>query len=267
METTMKKPYAFRLLGTGYRPAYYNMGLDEALMEAVADSSPPVLRFYGWQPQAVSVGYFQGLPEEVDLEACKRHGVDVVRRVTGGGAVFHQRELTYSIIMKDTHPLAGEGIQDSYRILCAALVRGLSILGLDSHFEPINDIITGGRKISGNAQTRRMGTVLQHGTIILDLDVDLMFNLLRVPQEKMKGRIIREVKARVTSLKGQGVDAGFEEVRAAMIRGFAEELSLDFDAAFPGERAYPDGPLATEDARALELAETKFASAEWLCKR
>jgi lipoate-protein ligase A len=235
------------------------MGLDEALMEAVAaDASPPVLRFYGWQPQAVSVGYFQGLAEEVDLEACRLHGVDVVRRITGGGAVFHGRELTYSIIMKDTYPLAGDSIQDSYRILCAAIVRSLAVLGLDSHFEPINDIICGGRKISGNAQTRRMGTVLQHGTIILDLDVDLMFSLLKVPREKMKGRIIREVKARVTSLKEQGVSAGFEKVQAAMIRGFREALSLDFNA---GE------PTLAENSRAAELAENKFSTPEWLHKR
>jgi lipoate-protein ligase A len=236
------------------------MGLDEAIMESVAaGTSLPVLRFYGWQPKAVSVGYFQGLAEEVDLEACGRHGVDVVRRITGGGAVFHQQELTYSIILGCGHPLAGEGIQDSYRILCAAIVRGLAVLGLDSHFAPINDIICRGRKISGNAQTRRMGTVLQHGTIILDLDVDLMFGLLKVPREKLKGRIIREVKERVTSLKEQGVGSDFGEVQAAMIRGFAEALSLEFDAEA--------GISAAENARAEELARTKFSSAEWLYRR
>lgn len=256
----MEKPYRFRLLTTGHRPAYYNMGLDEAIMESVAaGTSPPVLRFYGWQPKAVSVGYFQGLREEVDLEACGRYGVDVVRRITGGGAVFHQQELTYSIILGRGHPLAGEGIQDSYRILCAAIVRGLAVLGLNSCFEPINDIICGGRKISGNAQTRRMGVVLQHGTIILDLDLDLMFSLLKVPREKLKGRIIREVKERVTSLKEQGVGSDFGEVQAAMIRGFREALSLDFDAE--------TGLTAGENARAEELAATKFSSGEWLYKR
>jgi lipoate-protein ligase A len=235
------------------------MGLDEAIMESVAAGSLPVLRFYGWQPKAVSAGYFQGLAEEIDLEACGRHGVDVVRRITGGGAVFHQQELTYSIILGCGHPLAGEGIQDSYRILCAAIVRGLAVLGLDSRFEPINDIICGGRKISGNAQTRRMGTVLQHGTVILDLDVDLMFSLLKVPREKLKGRIIREVKERVTSLREQGLSPDFGEVQAAMIRGFREALSLDFDAGA--------GLGAGENARAEELAETKFSSGEWLFKR
>lgn len=256
----MEKPYAFRLLTTGHKPAFYNMGLDEAIMESVAaGTSLPVLRFYGWRPRAVSVGYFQGLAEEIDLEACGRHGVDVVRRITGGGAVFHQQELTYSIILKCDHPLAGESVQDSYRILCAAIVRGLAVLGLDSHFEPINDIICRGRKISGNAQTRRMGTMLQHGTIILDLDVDLMFSLLKVPREKLKGRIIREVKERVTSLKEQGVSSDFGEVQAAMIRGFREALSLDFDTEA--------GFAAPENARAEELAKTKFSSGEWLFKR
>jgi lipoate-protein ligase A len=236
------------------------MGLDEAIMESVAaGTSLPVLRFYGWRPKAVSVGYFQGLTEEIDLEACGRYGVDVVRRITGGGAVFHQQELTYSVIFGCGHPLAGENIQDSYRILCAAIVRALALLGLDSRFEPVNDIVCGGRKISGNAQTRRMGTVLQHGTIILDLDPDLMFSLLKVPREKLRGRLIREVRERVTSLKDQGVSSDFGEVQAAMIRGFGEALSLDFDTGA--------GLDAAENARAEELARTKFSAGEWLYKR
>jgi lipoate-protein ligase A len=255
-----RSAFAFRLLASDRASAYYNMGLDEALMEAVsAGASLPALRFYGWKPAAVSVGYFQGIAEEIDLDACRQAGVDAVRRITGGGAVFHQQELTYSIIVKDTHPLAGESIQDSYRIICAAIVRGLSILGLDSRFAPVNDIIYGGRKISGNAQTRRGGTLLQHGTIILDLDAELMFSLLRTPQEKLKGKMIRDVKERVTSLRGEGYASDFEEVRAAMIRGFAEALSLDF--VMTGE------PAPSEDVRAKELAKAKFSSAEWLYRR
>ncbi|GHU96994.1 octanoyltransferase LipM [Spirochaetia bacterium] len=252
--------YPFRLLRTGFRGCYYNMGLDEALLESVSGGrSLPALRLYGWAPQAVSVGYFQGLEEEVDLEACKRRGTDVVRRITGGGAVFHHRELTYSIIMPDTHPLAGKGIQDSYAILCAGITRSLSLLDLESQFVPINDILCGDRKISGNAQTRRGGVVLQHGTIMLDLDVELMFELLRVPAEKMKGRIIQEVKSRVTSLRDcLNRAVSFEEAEAALIEGFRQALSLEFTA---------DTPTPEEAARAAELAETKFASPEWLRKR
>jgi lipoate-protein ligase A len=240
------------------------MGLDEALLEAVSrGASLPVLRFYGWSPAAVSVGYFQGLEEEIDLAACARYGVDAVRRITGGGAVFHQAELTYSIIMPDTHPLAGSGIQESYAILCAGIVEGLALLGVPSHFVPINDIIAGGRKISGNAQTRRKGCVLQHGTILLENDVDLMFELLRVPSEKIRGKLIQDVKERVTSLHTLlGRPVSFDEAADAFVEGFRRALSLEFcggaDASLPS---------LTEDERARELAAEKFGSREWLARR
>jgi lipoate-protein ligase A len=243
------------------------MGLDEALLESASHGgSLPVLRFYGWKPRAVSVGYFQGLEEEVDIRACEDRGVNVTRRITGGGAVFHHAELTYSIIFPADHPLAGDSIHDSYHILCGGVIRGLALLGLNARFAPINDILCGGRKISGNAQTRRRNTVLHHGTLLLDLDADLMFTLLRVPSEKMKGRLIRDVKDRVTSLRDQGISAGFGEAGAAMTEGFRQALDLEFADPF-SPPAYPGGPDPAEDERARELAVKKFASPEWLYKR
>jgi lipoate-protein ligase A len=267
MNETPAAPYPVRLLQTGFHDCYYNMGLDEALLESAAqEDSLPVLRFYGWEPQAVSVGYFQGLEEEVDTQACKDRGIGVIRRITGGGAVFHHAELTYSIILPSDHPLAGASIHDSYRILCAGVIRGLALLGLNARFAPINDILCGDRKISGNAQTRRKNTVLHHGTVLLDLDADLMFSLLRVPEEKMKGRLIQDVKDRVTSLRAQGISAGFTETEAAMIEGFRQALNLEF-AVPPSVPAYPGGPEPAEDERARELALKRFASPEWLYKR
>ncbi|MDR2741330.1 MAG: lipoate--protein ligase family protein [Treponema sp.] len=267
MNQTPPKPYPVRLLQTGFHDCYYNMGLDEALLESAAQGGfLPVLRCYGWEPQAVSVGYFQGLEEEVDLRACKDRGVDVTRRITGGGAVFHHAELTYSIILPASHPLAGESIHDSYRILCGGVIRGLALLGLNARFAPINDILCGDRKISGNAQTRRKNTVLHHGTLLLDLDADLMFSLLRVPSEKMKGRLVRDVKSRVTSLRDQGISARFDEAGAAMVEGFRQALDLEFAASLSAP-AYPGGPDPVEDELARELAVKKFASPEWLYKR
>jgi lipoate-protein ligase A len=246
------------------------MGLDEALLEAVSQGiSPPVLRLYGWNPPAVSVGYFQGLAEEIDLDACKRYGVDVVRRISGGGAVFHQAELTYSMAMPLTHPLAGSTIRESYELLCAGIVRGLDFLGVPSRFIPINDIISGERKISGNAQTRRMGCLLQHGTILLENDVDLMFELLRVPSEKLKGKLIQDVKDRITSLKTLlNRPVSFAEAENALAEGFREALSLEFIRTIPpagGET--PDIPTPREEGRARELALEKFSSPQWLFKR
>lgn len=267
-DSGLSLPLPFRLLRTGYHNCFYNMALDEALLESVSRGrSLPVLRFYGWEPWAVSVGYFQGLEDEVNLEACKARGIDVIRRITGGGAVFHHAELTYSIIMPDSHPLAGESIRESYRSLCAGIIRGLALLGLESQFEPINDILCGGRKISGNAQTRRAGTILQHGTILLDIDVDLMFELLNIPEEKNRGRLIRDVKERVTSLRNMGVSSGFGEAVQCFTEGFRQALSLEFSEEDALSPVYPGGPGAAEEGRALELAAGKFASPEWLYKR
>ncbi|MDR2629959.1 MAG: lipoate--protein ligase family protein [Spirochaetaceae bacterium] len=262
--------YPIRLLKTGPGRAFYNMGLDEALLEAVSRGiSPPVLRLYGWNPPAVSVGYFQGLKEEIDLDACKRYGVDVVRRISGGGAVFHQAELTYSIVMPLTHPLAGSTIHGSYETLCAGIIRGLDLLGVPSRFVPINDIIAGGRKISGNAQTRRMGCLLQHGTVLLENDVALMFELLRVPSEKIKGKLIQDVKDRITSLTALlGRPVPFAEAEDALAEGFRQVLSLEFiGTSQKSGREIPETPDAEEEKRAWELAVQKFSSPEWLFKR
>jgi lipoate-protein ligase A len=248
------------------------MGLDEALLESVSrGSSPPVLRFYQWKPPAVSVGYFQGVKDEVDLDACKRFGVDLVRRISGGGAVFHHAELTYSIIMPLKHPLAGETIFESYQILCPGITEGLSLFGIPSRFVPVNDIHTGDRKVSGNAQTRRMGCVLQHGTVLLDLDVDLMFELLKVPPEKTRGKVIREVKEGVTSLRAVlGREVSFEEAVPVFAEGFRRALSLDFVSPCRQEKPRPpepEGPSGEEEDRARSLASEKFSSPAWLYKR
>jgi lipoate-protein ligase A len=238
------------------------MALDEALLEGIASGAAlPALRFFGWNPPAVSLGYFQGLEEEVDLDACRRHGVDVVRRISGGGAVFHHAEITYSLIMPLSHPCAGASIPESYRALCAGVTAGLGRLGVEAVFAPVNDILAGGKKISGSAQTRRKDCLLQHGTVLLDLDAELMFSLLKVPQEKLRGKLIEDIRRRVTSLGLLlGRKVSYEEGSAALAEGFREALSLDFAI---GDTA----PSPQEEARAAFLAETKFASPQWLRRR
>ncbi|WP_304225523.1 biotin/lipoate A/B protein ligase family protein [Gracilinema caldarium] len=252
--------HQFRLLETGYNKAYYNMALDQAILEQVAAGTvPPTLRLYGWKPAAISVGYFQGMDEEVDLAACREYGIDYVRRITGGGAVFHQSEVTYSIVLPLDHPLADQAILASYGRLCQGIVAGLEILGVKARFAPINDIVVEGKKISGNAQTRKLGCILQHGTILLNVDVDLMFTLLKVPSEKAKGKLIADVKERVTSLQAVlGRSVTFEETAAALVRGFTQALDLDLAA---------QQVSATEESRARELIHSRFADPAWNMKR
>jgi lipoate-protein ligase A len=148
------------------------MALDQALMSKV-DNFIPVLRVYGWKPAAVSIGYFQSLEQEVDVKKCRDLGIDVVRRMTGGGAVLHEQEVTYSFITK-TFPA---NIRDSYKVICEPVVDCLKDLGFEAN-SPLNDIAVNNKKVSGNAQTRRNGVLLQHGTILLDIDIDKMFSVL-----------------------------------------------------------------------------------------
>jgi lipoate-protein ligase A len=246
----------WRLLQTGYNTASVNMAVDRAVLVANSEAKvPPTVRFFGWKPSAISIGYFQSLEEEVDLDNCKRFGVDYVRRVTGGGAVFHEDELTYSIVISESHPGIPKNIMQSYGRICGALIKGLKNLGIKSDYVPINDIVASGKKISGNAQTRKNRTVLQHGTILLDVDVDKMFSLLKVPNEKIKDKLIADVKQRVTSVKHiLGEDVGFEETAEAMKVGFEEEFNVEL----------VEGSLTEEE---LELAEKFekdfFGSRDW----
>jgi lipoate---protein ligase len=219
----------WRLLQTGFNTAFSNMAIDRAILVANSKGKvPPTVRFYGWIPPAISIGYFQSLADEIDISACERLGVDYVRRITGGGAVFHDKELTYSIVIPETHPAIPKNIFKSYGRICNALIQGLTHLGISSTYAPINDILVNGKKISGNAQTRKEHTVLQHGTILLDVNVDTMFSLLKVPDEKIKDKLIQDVKQRVTSLHHTfKKKIHFEEVAEALKLGFEEEFHIE----------------------------------------
>jgi lipoate-protein ligase A len=205
------------------------MAIDKAILVACSKAkAPPTVRFYTWKPPAVSIGYFQSLKEEVDIDACKDLGVEFVRRITGGGAVFHDKELTYSIIIPETNLKVPKNILESYRRICGAVIKGLKQLWIESKYAPINDIIVNNKKISGSAQTRKLKTVLQHGTILLDVDVDKMFRLLKVPNEKIKDKMIADVKQRVTSIKHvSGNFVSFSDVTDAMQTGFEQEFGIE----------------------------------------
>lgn len=276
-----------RFLDTGPGKGAFNMGLDEALLEAVAEGrSGPVLRLYTWDPAAITIGYFQSAAAEVDLEAAREAGVDVLRRVTGGGAVFHASEITYSLVVPEGHALAPADILESYSRICGGLVEGLSLLGVEASFAPINDIVSGGKKISGNAQTRKRGCLLQHGTVLLDVDPERMFSLLKVPSEKLKGKLIQDVKARVSGLKGLlGREVGYAEAADALGRGFARAFGrLEAGAGGPGRAAgtgaqfpepvaalpaelLPSVPSPEELERARLLAAEKYSTSLWTMRR
>lgn len=240
-----------RLLETGYNSAPWNMALDEVLLMNFLDHrSTPILRLYGWLPTAVSIGYFQSMEEEVDANSCKHMGIDVVRRMTGGGAVLHEFELTYSFIT-GSYPT---NIMDSYRIFCDPVVMCLNRLGFSAKYSPLNDIIVNNKKVSGNAQTRKNNTLLQHGTILLNVDFDKMFSVLKVPSEKLKDKMINDVKARVMGLGNRT----FEEV--------AQNLSESFGAKF-GANVVAEKLTKKEKEDTEKLAFGKYSSHQWNWRR
>ncbi len=230
-----------------------NMALDEAIMKRVrSGESLPTIRLYKWKPSCVSIGYFQGLKQEIDEDACDKYEVDIVRRQTGGGAVYHDAEITYSLIAPTSY--FAKDIKKSYQEICSSIVNALVDLGIMAEFSPINDIMVGPQKISGNAQTRKEGILLQHGTILVKVDVDKMFSLLKVGKEKISDKLVASVKKAVTSLELQGRSE--EEFLVA----FKKSLSADYNLI---EGDYED--IELEDAKII--AAEKYGSLEWIGMR
>ncbi len=249
----------WRLLPMRIDDAFMSMAIDEALLKLNAEGkSQNTVRFWRWLPSTVSIGCFQSLEREVDIQVAKKYGVDVVRRITGGGAVFHDNggELTYSVV-------CGQGdvpadIIESYKLICGGLVRGFERLGLRAEFKPVNDVQVNGKKISGSAQTRRWGSVLQHGTVLISPDVRKMFELLKVSPEKISDKFIASVFERVTTVERElGRKPSFEDVRGAMTEGFGKALGVEL---------VEDEPTKEELELAAKL-EPKYASNEWTRKR
>ncbi|NYZ74366.1 lipoate--protein ligase family protein [Candidatus Micrarchaeota archaeon] len=245
----------WRVIDYSENDAYLNMAIDEAISEAVAKGGAPTIRFYGWNPSAVSIGYFQSLEHEVDIGHCADIGVDIVRRRTGGGAVYHdhQGEITYSVIGKEER--FPKDILASYRLICGWITDSLGLLGIKSEFRPINDIVVGEKKISGNAQTRRGGVLLQHGTILHSVDVDTMFSVLRVSDEKIRDKMIATVRERVTSVSQQR-NVSRDELYGALLSGFTKGKDFGLGDLSDGERN-----------RALELVENRYLTREWNAMR
>ncbi len=246
----------WRVISLQEYPGAMNMALDEAVSEAVREGkSAPTIRFFSWNPSCVTIGYHQSLEVEVNLEECGQRGFGVVRRVTGGGAVYHDRkgEITYSVVApEEAFP---KDIIASYKQICSWIVDGLAELGVQAEFKPINDITVGGKKISGNAQTRRRGVLHQHGTVLYDLDVATMFGVLRVSKEKISDKLIKGVEERVTSLnRACGATRG--ECYSALLKAFTKGKEFEF------------GDFSKEEInRAVELAESKYSTREWNFQR
>jgi len=250
----------WRLIIDEQKDPYLNMGIDEAVLNAVSSGrSRRTLRLYMWRPSAISIGRFQALDEVVNLEACNKRGVAVVRRITGGGSVFHDEkgEVTYSIAVEEDR-LPSRDFIESFRFLAGGVVTALQSLGLPAAFAPINDVVVNGRKISGSAQVRRGGAVLQHGTVLLEMDRRLAFELLKVPRQKLNDKSLLKAEDRVTTIRDEGIKADFQTLYKALESGFAESLGAEFER----------GDLSESEALAAEaMSRDKFKAEGWLRSR
>jgi lipoate-protein ligase A len=252
----------WRLLKLETHDAATNMAIDEAILRArIADKAPNTVRFYRWNPSAVSIGRFQNVHNEVDLENCKEHGVDVVRRITGGGAVYHdsQDEITYSVVVgrDDLGPLDVTG---AYKKICGGLVNALELLGVKADFSPGDtrncpNVAANGRKISGSSQSFKGGTVLQHGTLLLEADLEKMFTFLKVPWAKTCMEIVNVAERKITSVdKELGTKITVEQAYTALVKGFREALEMELS----------EGALTKEELETAEkLHQEKFANQDW----
>ncbi len=252
----------WRLIGVESYDAFMNMAIDEAVFRArIEKLVPDTLRFYRWSRSTVSVGRFQRVEDEIQLDNCKKLNVDVVRRITGGGTVYHdaEREVTYSVVA-GKRELGTEDVGAIYARIYSGLAEALRTLGVVADFSEGDakncpNLTTKGKKISGSAQAHRKGAVLQHGTLLVDVDLEKMFRLLKVPWAKTCMEVVGVARDRITSISRElGRTVSTNEVTWALARGFEKALDIKL----------VEGELSTYERKlAQELCRRKYATEEW----
>jgi lipoate-protein ligase A len=256
----------WRLLRIETRDAFMNMAVDEAVLKArIAGIVPNTLRFYRWKPSAVSIGRFQKVSDEVHVENCRKHGVDIVRRITGGGAVYHDHEgeITYSVVVNE-RDLGSKDVIYAYNIICRGLIEAAKNLGVNADFNPGNpkhcpNITIDGRKFSGSAQSHKEGVLLQHGTFLVQVDLEKMFTFLRVKWAESLEDLLRVARKRLTSMERELESSiSNEEAYEALVKGFQRALKTGF---------IEEELTNYEVGLAEKLCREKYATDDWSLKR
>lgn len=264
----------WRLVITEPATGAMNMAIDEAIMISVSQGqSPPTIRFYQWSPPAISLGYFQSLAKEVDKQACQQAGVDVVRRLTGGRAVLHNREFTYSLIAPEHQPKVAGNVLQSYLAISKGLLQGLAKLGVEAELtpggtpnQPANsaacfdapswyELVVGGKKLVGSAQTRRNGCLLQHGSIPLQLDPDLLFSVLKYASEELRARAKAFLLSKATDLEQV---LAYQPEFSQLCAGFQQGLTAGLGINLVHQQLLPE-----ELKLAEYLAVNKYRTIMW----
>lgn len=248
---------AWRLLDTGHLPAAANMALDRVILTARSkDLVPNTVRFLQFSPHCVLVGYHQAVELEVEEEYCRQHGIDINRRITGGGNLYwDESQLGWEIYARKDTPGIPIRLPDLYRMMCECAVAGLARLGVKAHYRPANDIEVAGRKICGSGGTEYGNAFLYQGSLLTDFDVDTMVKCLKLPVEKLKDKQVKSFKERVTCLREVlGYLPPIETIKQAMAQGFAEVLGVKLEP----------GGLTREEEQMLARELPRFQSDEWI---
>jgi len=268
--------HKWRLINSGDQTGAMNMALDEALLNSVANGrSSPVLRFYRWHPATVTLGYAQSVHTDLDLDVCASAGLDVVRRSTGGRAVLHDHEVTYSVIAPLNTGLFGGSVLECYRVIAEVLKKTLLQLSLPAELVPGKsrggqqnamkavcfsapsqyELVIEGRKVAGSAQKRHGQSFLQHGSIPLEMDLELLGKALKINENIATSGSLESVGwLNQWSKKKLTID----EVEEVLAEVFSTHLQVEWD---------PSEPSLSELQDAQRLCAEKFSCPEWNLKR
>jgi lipoate---protein ligase len=236
---------------------FMNLAVEEAIPRMVGEGkAPSTIRFWH-NSNTIVIGCFQSAKLEVNMEACKETGTEIVRRFTGGGAVYHDSgNLNYAISLRRGHPLVpGQNLQTVFEKLSEGSVEGLRKLGVKAEFQPVNDIQVEGKKVSGAAGSIRWNSVFHHGCILVNSDLSILGKVLNVPRVKLEDRHIASVQKRVTTVRDElGREVSTREVRDAIVDGIERCYEVRVEA----------GDLGKEElGLAEELYQTKYSRLEW----
>ena len=255
-------PPAWRLLRDGDLPGAHNMARDVALLESVSEGrGAPALRLYGWSPSCLSLGRHQGT-DAADLNFCAEHGIDVIRRPTGGRALLHHLELTYTLVAPLGQAPIPRHLQEAYRLICEPLVHASRSLGVDAELtsgevnlqlpSPAStvpcfqapaggEVVVAGRKLIGSAMRSHGGAILQHGAILLDWDSELQAGSMGLEDDRF-------LRPSITTFTEQlGSAPARDQIESALINAFSHHLGVRFEE---------EELSAEESARADELVPT-----------
>jgi len=244
----------WRLLDTGLRPAAENMALDRALLESCQAGAPNTLRFLRFQPSAL-IGFHQSARQELELDYCRKAGIAVSRRITGGGALYCDEGQIGWELYVNRRTFATADMMAIARKVCEMAVAGLRALGVDAAFRPRNDIEVKGRKIGGTGGAFDGDALLYQGTVLIDFDVERMLKVLRIPQEKLSDKAIASARERITTLRALlGRAPSVDGVQAALTEAFAQGFGVEIQK----------GELSAAEQELFPRYATEMAGDAWV---